>query len=181
MTTHSLKIASYVDQIHMALSLCEPDLLTAVDLIRQRHRAGRTLWVLGNGGSLAIAQHFAQDLVKLGGVRAQALNCPSIISAYTNDEGFDNAYVMPLNVLRNPGDLVMIFSCSGKSPNYGKFLTQEDKPDLISVVGTLGGFLKTNSKVCIHVKSNDYQVAETGFNIIADLIVKSFINRSPVK
>ena len=132
------------------------------------------VWVLGNGGSLAIAQHFAQDLLKMCEVKALAMNDPSVITAYTNDHSFEWAYYNPLNTLKNENDIVIIFSCSGRSRNYTEFVT-EKKGKLLSVVGTTGGFLKEKSDLCIHVDSEDYQVCETAFCIICDLIVRSLV------
>lgn len=136
------------------------------------------LWILGNGGSLAIAQHFAQDLLKVVGIRAHAINCPSIITAYSNDDGFEKSYSNPIDKLIEKGDQIFIFSCSGKSRNYQEFIADNvstRKNSVLSVVGTDGGFLKENSNTCVHVKSLDYQVCETAFCFIADILIKSLL------
>lgn len=173
-------ISSYLAEVQKSLENCTNEISLAVDMIAKNNKEGRTLWVLGNGGSLAIAQHFAQDLLKLGNVRAIALNCPSIISAYANDDGFESVYFNPIKKLMRANDLVMIFSCSGSSRNYEKFMASGKIP-IISVVGTTGGFLKQNSDLVIHVKSMDYQVSETAFCIIADLILKNLMIKNERK
>lgn len=173
-------ISNYLAEVQHALEDCAPEISMAVEMIKKNNKDGRTLWVIGNGGSLAIAQHFAQDLVKLGNVRAVAFNCASMISAYANDDGFESVYFNPLKILMKPKDLVMIFSCSGSSRNYEKFLASGKIP-MISVVGTTGGFLKQNSDLVIHAKSLDYQVAETAFCVIADLILKNIMIESKRK
>ena len=141
----------------------------------RKHR--RRIWVLGNGGSLAIAQHFAQDLVKLCNMRASALNCPSMISAFTNDDGFEYSYFNPLRTLMDPSDLIFIFSCSGKSRNYIEFVSgfAEKRNPIVAVVGTDGGFLKEKADAYVHIRSEDYQVCETAFCVIADILVKSMV------
>ncbi len=173
-------VSNYLATVQRSLENCAPSISLAIDMIVKNSRAGRILWVLGNGGSLAIAQHFAQDLLKLGNVRAIAINCPSLISAYANDDGFENVYFNPLSKLRTRDDLVMIFSCSGSSRNYEKFMAAGSIP-IISVVGTNGGFLKQNSDLFIHVKTPDYQVAETAFCVIADLILKNLMFKNERK
>ena len=142
------------------------DFTAVLDRLR---REKRRIWVLGNGGSLAVAQHFAQDLLKMRGMRAQCLNDPSVITAYSNDHRFDYAYFSPLSVLRDEKDAVLIFSCSGKSRNYIEFISQETFP-ILAVVGTDGGFLLEKADLAIHVKSDDYALCETAFSMVADLI-----------
>lgn len=167
-----MKIEDYVHGIDEALRGSQERLEEIIDILKITHRRNKRIWVLGNGGSLAIAQHFAQDMIKMCGVRAHAITCPSIITAYTNDHAFEYSSYRPVQVLRDPGDAVMIFSCSGKSRNYIEFVSMQDHP-LIAVVGTDGGFLIEKADFSVHVKSHDYQVCETAFCVIADLIVKS--------
>ena len=144
----------------------------ATKLIQEAHASGKRLWMLGNGGSLAIAQHFAQDLLKCHGLRAQCLNDPSVLTAYANDEGFTPSFFMPLRVLSSPGDIIIVFSCSGKSRNYNQIFSNNSKerPKTIAILGTDGGHFKERADVAIHVNHKDYKVCETGFNIVADII-----------
>lgn len=77
-----------------------------------------TLWLAGNGGSAATAQHWACDLSKAAKRRAQALGCNSaVLTAYANDEGYEHALAMELGRLYQPGDSVICISCSGISAN----------------------------------------------------------------
>lgn len=169
-------LKDYLEEICAALAGTENAIDEASQLLREKTIHGNhRIWVLGNGGSLAIAQHFAQDLLKLGDVRAHAINCPSIITAYSNDDNFDYAFFKPIDRLADKGDPIVIFSCSGKSRNYVEFVSgfvNVKRNPIISVVGTDGGFLKQKSDVAIHVQSNDYQVCESAFNIVADILLK---------
>lgn len=165
------ELASYLDSVNDSLKGCEPDIQRAIDVIREVRERGRRLWVLGNGGSLAIAQHFAQDLVKMRYIRAQAFTCPSMLTAYTNDQSFEECMSSPLSVLMDEDDAILIFSCSGRSRNYMELLKPKNiRGPIISVVGCDGGFLKQHSKVAVHVKNENYQVCETAFCVVADLI-----------
>ena len=172
-----VRIKDYVKEIKASLVGLDEDIEGIYEELLAVKKEGRRVWILGNGGSLAIAQHFAQDLLKLSGVRAQTLNCPSIITAYTNDDRFEYSYFNPLMKLIDEGDPIIIFSCSGKSRNFIEFVSgfPEMKNPILSIIGTDGGFLKTKSKVSVHVKSKDYQVCETAFSVVADILVKSLL------
>ena len=173
-----LKLEEYLSEIGKALAGTQASIDEASEVLRKASiYGGHRIWVLGNGGSLAIAQHFAQDLLKLGDVRAHAMNCPSIITAYSNDDHFDRSFFSPISRLADKGDPIVIFSCSGKSRNYVEFVSGfvDVRNPLISVVGTDGGFLKSKSHVSVHIKSHDYQVCESAFCIVADLMLKKIM------
>jgi D-sedoheptulose 7-phosphate isomerase len=159
----------YVATVLSALQEEEDSIQEAVNAVRVAKETNGRIWVLGNGGSLAIAQHFAQDILKTHGVRAQCLNDPSVLTAYANDNGFSEAFFGPLSKLIQPEDLIIAFSCSGKSSNYSLIFNHMTNKK-IAIVGTAGGFMKDTADVCVHVKSKDYKVCEAAFGIVADLI-----------
>ncbi len=167
---------AYLDEIALSLKFAEENIKAAETEIREAHERGSRIWVLGNGGSLAVAQHFAQDLLKVHRISAQCLNDPSVITAFTNDDGFANCFYKPLVTLSQNEDVVVAFSCSGKSKNYkGVFDPMDDllpRIKRIAIVGTGGGFMKDSADVSIHVKSDNYIVCEAAFGIVADLINK---------
>lgn len=77
-----------------------------------------TLWICGNGGSMATAQHWACDLSKAAGVRAQALGSnPAVLTAWANDNDYAGALGAELSRLARPGDRLICISCSGTSSN----------------------------------------------------------------
>lgn len=114
-------------------------------LIQARER-GSTIFLIGNGGSAAIATHFAQDLSSVGtvpadlpapflkGVRAHLASAPatvpfqpfraisltdnfSLISALGNDRGYEHIFTGQLQRYYRPGDMLVAISSSGNSPN----------------------------------------------------------------
>lgn len=95
----------------------------AADLLVQAFRERRTLLVFGNGGSAADAQHLAAELVgrfafarpPLAAV-ALVVN-PSLVTAWSNDVGFDDVFARQIEALGRPGDVAMGISTSGNSPN----------------------------------------------------------------
>lgn len=78
-------------------------------------RAAKRVYIIGNGGSYANAQHIANDLLACG-VRAFTFDAATY-TAFANDFGFDTAYKRWLSVVGEAGDLLLAMSGSGRSPN----------------------------------------------------------------
>ena len=91
--------------------------------LRQVLEDGGRVFVCGNGGSAADAQHFASELVgrylgDRGGYPAVALTTDSsALTAIGNDFGFERVFARQLEALAAPGDLLLAISTSGGSPN----------------------------------------------------------------
>lgn len=104
--------------------ICSQDHLAAWgrDLAR-RLVAGRRLLVAGNGGSAAEAQHLSAEIVgRFEGERepfsAIALHADtSAITAIGNDYGFEDVYARQVRAHGRPGDVLILLSTSGRSPN----------------------------------------------------------------
>lgn len=99
------------------------DLDRALELVRETVRAGGTLLFCGNGGSAADAQHLATEyVVRYMKTRraypAVALTTDtSLLTAAGNDLGFEEIFARQVEALGKPGDLLIIHSTSGSSPN----------------------------------------------------------------
>jgi D-sedoheptulose 7-phosphate isomerase len=90
----------------------------AVEILRRAKFHNSNIWIIGNGGSAATASHFANDLLKMAGLRAVALtDMVPTITAYGNDEGWENMFAHALEKLLLPQDVVISISCSGNSKN----------------------------------------------------------------
>ncbi|HJR64802.1 MAG TPA: SIS domain-containing protein [Gemmatimonadaceae bacterium] len=111
-----------------ALALRAADALTgdldrALELVRETVRGGGTLFFCGNGGSAADAQHLATEYVvrymkNRRAYPAVALTTDtSLLTAAGNDLGFEEIFARQLEALAKPGDLLIIHSTSGGSPN----------------------------------------------------------------
>jgi len=100
-----------------------PDLARAAAMVRETVRRGGTLFFCGNGGSAADAQHLATEyVVRYSRTRraypAIALTTDtSLLTAAGNDLGFDEIFARQIEALARPGDLLVIHSTSGNSPN----------------------------------------------------------------
>src|SRR5690242_427422 len=100
-----------------------PQLDVALGLVEDTVRAGGTLFVCRNGGSAADAQHLATEYVvrymrNRRAYPAVALTTDSsLLTAAANDLGFEHVFARQIEALAKPGDLLIIHSTSGSSPN----------------------------------------------------------------
>jgi len=101
----------------------ELEMARAADMVRATVRAGRTLFFCGNGGSAADAQHLATEYVVRYARARRALAAialttdSSLLTAAANDLGFEQVFARQIEALARPGDLLIIHSTSGDSPN----------------------------------------------------------------
>lgn len=126
-------------------------------------RGGGTLFFAGNGGSAADAQHLATEYVvryhtNRPAMRAVALTTDtSLLTACANDMGFDEVFARQVEALAEPGDLLVLHSTSGESPNVIR-AAQSAKARGVAVVALLGrsgGSLKDLVDVALIVPSDD--------------------------
>ena len=100
-----------------------PSLDRALALVRDTIRRGGTLYFCGNGGSAADAQHLATEYVvrymrNRRAYPAVALTTDtSLLTAAGNDLGFDEVFARQVEALARPGDLLVVHTTSGNSPN----------------------------------------------------------------
>jgi D-sedoheptulose 7-phosphate isomerase len=83
--------------------------------LADRVRRARRVYVIGNGGSFANAQHIQNDLEACG-IRAHTLN-PASLTASANDSGYEFVFSRWVVLHGEPGDLLIALSGSGKSKN----------------------------------------------------------------
>ena len=101
----------------------EADMDRALEMVQATVNAGGTLFFCGNGGSAADAQHMATEYVvrymrNRRAYPALALTTDtSLLTAAGNDIGFENVFSRQVEALAKPGDLLIIHSTSGNSPN----------------------------------------------------------------
>ena len=129
----------------------------------------RTVFVFGNGGSAALASHFACDLAK-GTVngspkrfRVMALtdNVP-LMTAWANDSKYEDIFSEQLANFAVPGDVAFAISASGNSPNVLKALRVAKEAGLTTtgLTGFSGGRMLALCDACIVVPSDNMQVVE---------------------
>ena len=158
------KLKTYFEEVNQVLEQTPlAEIAYAVDLLIQTQTEGSRIFVMGNGGSAAMASHFACDLGKgtvIGDkprfkVYSLADNIP-MLTAYGNDVGYEVVFSEPLESLAEPGDVAVLISSSGNSPNI---INAADKAkDLqlktIGVTGFQGGKLREKVDVCVIVPTD---------------------------
>jgi D-sedoheptulose 7-phosphate isomerase len=131
----------------------------AVNTVVSRYKKGGRLYIAGNGGSAADAQHLAAEFVsKLardrGPLPAEALTVDtSILTAIGNDYGFDSIFSRQLEGKATAKDIFLGITTSGKSPNILKALDQCRVLGIPSIVfcGIDGGPAKVSADYAIIV------------------------------
>uniref|UniRef100_UPI003569572F sugar phosphate nucleotidyltransferase n=1 Tax=Cohaesibacter celericrescens TaxID=2067669 RepID=UPI003569572F len=129
----------------------------AADAVVECYKAGGRLYIAGNGGSAADAQHLAAEFVsKLARDRApmpaEALTVDSsIVTAIGNDYGFDAIFERQIEGKMRPGDIFLGITTSGQSPNILKGLEACARHGITSIVftGNDGGLAKDLADYCI--------------------------------
>ena len=87
-----------------------------VEMATRLDRNG-SIHLVGNGASASMASHYAADITKNCGIRANVFTDCALITALANDNGYENAYAVALDRYGRPGDLMVAISSSGDSPN----------------------------------------------------------------
>lgn len=98
-------------------STLEDGLGAAQAILLEARAAGRKALVVGNGGSAAIAAHVQTDLAHSIGLRALVLHEPSLLTAQSNDHGYEHAFANLAALWAEAGDVMVAISSSGRSPN----------------------------------------------------------------
>lgn len=106
-----------------AADLLGPDIAKATQMVSETVRRGGTLFFCGNGGSAADAQHMSTEYVvrykrERRAIAAIALTTDtSLITATGNDYAFDMIFARQVEALCREGDLLILHTTSGNSPN----------------------------------------------------------------
>ena len=87
------------------------------DLVEKRGKRGARFFFAGNGASASIASHAAVDFTKQAGIKSFDFNEPNFITALSNDYGYENWVSKAIELRAAEGDVVVLISSSGSSPN----------------------------------------------------------------
>ena len=161
----------YFDSIQQHVSVIPSTVVSKVVKIwrheYQKHiGVGRRVFIVGNGGSCAIAEHISTDLNKRCNVKALTLSNNSLLTALTNDYGQENALVewMKINHF-DKSDFLVAISSSGKSKNILNALSYAD--DALGLTFSIFGMSGENpfptesfEHSYIHIGSHKYGVIE---------------------
>lgn len=150
---------------HGAVIETESAMCIILGILKEIRESGRSLFLIGNGGSAAVASHAVTDFLNVGKLRASTVHDSSLMTCMANDYGYEAAYARILSVLARPADVLIAISSSGRSPNIRNAVTAFR--DAGGTTLTLSGFDSDNSlrslgHYNIWLDSADYGFIEIG-------------------
>jgi D-sedoheptulose 7-phosphate isomerase len=174
--TAKTHLDDYLSELKKSIDgLSRGEFLAIAGALLEAHRAGRQVFVFGNGGSSATASHMACDLAKgtvMPGKKRFKVICLSdnipLMTAWANDTSYDNIFSEQLDNLVSAGDVVIGISGSGNSPNVlnALRLARARKAKTIGLTGFNGGKMKALCDLCLIVPSESMQRIEDAHLII---------------
>jgi D-sedoheptulose 7-phosphate isomerase len=157
------------------------------ELIVCTFRDGGRLYLCGNGGSAADAQHVASELVgrlrvKRRGLPAVALSTDtSILTSVGNDDGYDQIFAKQVEALVRKGDILWAFSTSGRSANVLRAveLAKDRGARIIAFTGRRTSPLEALADFCLCAdaasSAPSQEIHQLAYHIICDLVERSFV------
>jgi D-sedoheptulose 7-phosphate isomerase len=184
-------IASYIKRLndalmHDAIDKVE-DLAKALLLAWQSEKS---IYFCGNGGSAGNAIHLANDFIYgagLGfgkGLKVEALSAnAAVLTCLANDIGYDQIFSEQIRVKGQAGDVLVVLSGSGNSPNILKALEIGNSLGLktFAVLGFDGGKSKQLAQFPIHFPVQDMQIAEDLQLIVGHICMQWLCENPPSK
>jgi D-sedoheptulose 7-phosphate isomerase len=180
----------YREQLRKTLDALPVDrIATAIEWFDEARANRRHIFVCGNGGSAATASHFVCDVVKGASYqrearfRMMALNdSVSTMTAYSNDVNYECVFTEQLKNFAEPGDILLVISGSGNSPNVVKAVEYANSVGCktIALTGRDGGKLAHIAQLNVQVTEPHMGRIEDAHMIICHMIGYYFMERSPV-
>jgi len=178
------------DYLNNLIKVARQSLPRAVEVILEEliyiNSTGRRVFICGNGGSGANALHIENDISigiqKISDLKfsVETLGANLAVStALANDFSYDEIFARQLALKAEPGDLLIVFSGSGKSANILTVLKEAKKMGVRScaVLGFDGGEALKIADVSIHFPIKDMQISEDLQLILGHLVMKQFEKR----
>jgi D-sedoheptulose 7-phosphate isomerase len=139
------------------------DICNIANIILSALKANRYIYLLGNGGSAADAQHIAGELQGKFFKNRRPLAVSSLttntstLTAVGNDYGFEYTFSRQVEAMVKKGDVVIAISTSGNSPNVIKAVESANRlgAKTIGLTGRKGGKLKNKVSLCLCVPSSN--------------------------
>ena len=180
----------YFSQLQYAIeNVNYSHLENVVDLLEKTYKNKKKVFVCGNGGSAAVANHMVCDHGKLissnTNLKPQVYslnNSNEMLTAISNDISYEEVFSFQLQNLAEENDLLLIISGSGDSVNVVKALEMAKslKMKTISFTGFNGGKCKEISEINVHIPVKNYGVIEDIHQSLMQ-IVAQFIRQKNMK
>lgn len=175
-------LISYSRELGRALGQVDSRQLDAAyEIIKDALKRGARIYVAGNGGSSAIADHLCCDWMKGTAVpNAPSLKVHSLTSnsalftALANDFSYEESLSRQIDMLCEPGDIVVLISSSGNSPNIVKALeaARTKRVKTIGLSGFNGGKLAAAADISLHVPVDNYGLAEDAHQAVMHVLAQ---------
>ncbi len=159
-----------------------PDLTAIAQACAAALHDGHTVFFCGNGGSAAESQHLATEFVvrlsaqrNRGALSSVALTTDtSLLTACANDFGFDKVFSRQVEALLKPGDVLILLSTSGESPNLleAAHSARDKHGVVIAFLGEKRTSLDKLSDYALHVPSPHSQRVQEGHLLCGHLLVE---------
>lgn len=185
-----LFITNFFKEINEHLKEISPiEIAKALRILEATYERDGRIYVIGNGGSLAIARHFVGDLNKTVFShhidkkikRFQAIALPSTdaeLTAWANDIGYDMVFAGPLKNYIQETDTLIAISSSGNSENIIKAVevAKEFGIPVIGLSGFDGGKLNeiADAKILVPTEKGKYDIVESIHETVCHLITRYF-------
>lgn len=180
------EIESYFEKLkHTINKVSVEELNVLMNVLVEAKEQGKTIFVMGNGGSSATASHYVCDFnkgVSLDQERKFRFIClndniPSLM-AYANDISFDDIFVGQLKNYFRAGDVVLGISGSGNSRNVLKAVEYANANGGITLglTGYDGGRLKEMVQYSVHIPVDDMQITEDLHMVLDHCMMKILCN-----
>ena len=173
---------NYAARLADAVERTDWDALAMLALALQEClRERRQVFLCGNGGSAANALHIANDLfygmTRRSALRLRVHALPSNVSLLTclaNDEGYDAVFSEQLKTFASRGDVLIVLSGSGNSPNIIRVLEEARGMGVRSfaILGYSGGRALPLADHALHYKVDDMQIAEDLQVIVGHMLMQ---------
>lgn len=184
-------LENYIREHKAALESIPVDAVESViNDFRKALKEDRQIFVFGNGGSAANASHFITDLGKGSSDKTyRRFRCLSLndnfswITAIGNDYAYEDVFLRQLENYARPGDIVMVMSVSGNSPNLVKPIEwcKNHQVYTIALVGGKQGKLAELADSIIVINSTHYGRVEDCHMHICHMICYAFIEREELQ
>jgi len=161
-------------------------LAAAAEAITKAIKQNGTVYICGNGGSAADAQHIAAEFVgrferERKPLPAVALTTnTSVITAIANDYGFENVFIKQVEALVREGDILWAISTSGTSPNIIAAAESAKKKGalVLAFTGRSNSKLEQMADICLCANSEStarsQEIHQVAYHIICDLVEQTF-------
>ena len=140
-----------------------------VNYIIQTKKSNNKIMVIGNGGSAAIASHAQNDMCKAVGVKSLVFTEQPLLTALSNDNGYENAYQNLIELWAEKDDLLFAISSSGNSENIIKAISAAKQRGCQII--TFSGFMPDNvirktGNLNFYINSIQYGSVEMAHSIL---------------